>query len=593
MITAFCSKSPFSVRSPLKRNYAKYDKRKGIEKKLERLNEEFSFSKDTNVTSDEDEIMFLNYFSYRKYKNMGQLHNSAKFNRAKYKYDYFIKFDIQNFFPSIYTHSLAWAIFGDKSIAKLNKGSKYETLFANATDKVAQKINFNETHGLVVGPEFSRVISELLLTKIDVALFIELQLDGKILNKDYLIYRYMDDYFIFSKDSDTTKVIEKKLENLLEKFNLHLNMDKKDLQIRPFKLYSSPIIELKRILKEFEVEKLFIRLKLENNDNHEDNIFIKGSRVSWNDMFTKIEKLIYENKSSSRKVVNYFLKTVRASLDYDGLKPWGLINALEIVTNIYSLDINNESTNFLIAIYAKLNKKCNSLLKEQQKCLLDLDKNIDGYLENKRFIENKIKNIEIVKESLFHNLYSTIKNNFDQMEVMYDLLILLKTFDKSLNAQFLSKIIQHFQDSYFILCSVAYYIQNDNLNGLNKNYLTVIRVLEKAIDSIKTNYKNQGTGDNILEGKYFYIINDFSYYPGFQDSKKKKYKKQIKKDYEKVINSSTNNMQKKEKLTFVWGSITKRSYFEWNKSTDEFIRKIAKKSSNIYNNSELDNYDIS
>lgn len=52
-------------------------------------------------------------------------------------------------------------------------------------------------------------------------------------------------------------------------------------------------------------------------------------------------------------------------------------------------------------------------------------------------------------------------------------------------------------------------------------------------------------------------------------------------------------MQKKEKLTFVWGSITKRSYFEWNKSTDEFIRKIAKKSSNIYNNSELDNYDIS
>ena len=46
MITAFCSKSPFSVRSPLKRNYAKYDKRKGIEKKLERLNEEFSFSKE-------------------------------------------------------------------------------------------------------------------------------------------------------------------------------------------------------------------------------------------------------------------------------------------------------------------------------------------------------------------------------------------------------------------------------------------------------------------------------------------------------------------------------------------------------------------
>ena len=73
------------------------------------------------------------------------------------------------------------------------------------------------------------------------------------------------------------------------------------------------------------------------------------------------------------------------------------------------------------------------------------------------------------------------------------------------------------------------------------------------------------------------IINDFSYYPGFQDSKKKKYKKQIKKDYEKVINSSTNNMQKKEKLTFVWEVLQKDPILNGIKVLMNLLEKLLKK----------------
>lgn len=595
LITSFCSKSFFSVRSPIKRNSAKYNDNTGLKKKLERLNEEFSFSKTTNTTSDEDEIMFLNYFSYRKYKNISQLYNSAKFNRSKYKYDYYTKFDIQKFFPSVYSHSLAWAIFGEKSIAKQHKSASHDNLFANATDRVAQKINFNETHGLVIGPEFSRVISELLLTKVDVDLFIELELEEKILNKDYTIYRYVDDYFVFSKDSNTTKIIESKLKNLLENYNLHLNMNKKELQTKPFKTFSSPIIELKSILKEFDVDKLFIRLSLEkngliNDSVTKDNLFIKGKRVHWNNMFSKIEKLIYENKSSSRKIVNYFLKSIRDSIDYDGSKPWVTVNSLEIITNIYSLNINYESTNYLIAICGKLNRKSNQLLEIQRKLILDLDTLVDDYLKKKEHIETIINNIETVKESLFHNLYSTIKNNFDKMEYMYNILIFFKTLDKPLNAQFLSKVIKNYPSSYFILCSTAYYIQNENLDGLNKNYLTVIQLMEKTIDDIKNNYKNKGTGNNLLESEYFYIINDFSFYPGFQEKKRRQYRKKIETDYLKLIQTRTNNITENKEMTIVWDLITKRSYFEWNKSTDDFVRKVAKKSSNIFRSTDESTY---
>lgn len=590
MITSFCSRSSFSVRSPLKRNIAKYNIDKVKEKKIKRLYDEFSFSKETKITSDEDEILFLNYFSYKKYKHISQLYDSIKFKRAKYKYNYFIKLDIQNFFPSIYTHSLAWAILGDKSIAKKTIGDK--TSFANATDIICQKINFNETNGLIIGPEFSRVMSELLLTQVDAILLKDLALEkGKSINKDYIIYRYIDDYFIFAKDISTTNEIEEKLDSLLEEYNLHLNTGKKDIQTRPFKMYSTPIVELKQSLKSFRLDKLFTSFELKNNklekNTLEETVFIYGKKIHWNELFTKVERIIYENKSSSQKVVNYFLQAIRSSIDYDGGRPWGIINSLEIITSIYSLDINNDSTKHLIAIAAKVNIKCNNLLITEQKNKEELNSEDDNFPEKLKNINEIINNINIVKENVFQSLYFSMKNNFEKMEVMYDLLILFKTFDKPLNPQFLSKIIQDFPKSYFVLCSVGYYIQNEKLNGIDHRYLTVGIKLEKTIDNIKNNYASKGSKNNILEGEYFYIMNDFSFYPGFKPSKREKYRKKIKKDYSLMEPSNENE---KESFAFIWESITQRSYFEWNQTTNTFIRKIAKKSSNIYRNKLVKDY---
>ena len=58
-------------------------------------------------------------------------------------------------------------------------------------------INYNETNGIIIGPEFSRIISEVLLTRIDLEIARDLSSQGLELNKHYLIYRFIDDYTIF------------------------------------------------------------------------------------------------------------------------------------------------------------------------------------------------------------------------------------------------------------------------------------------------------------------------------------------------------------------------------------------------------------
>ena len=49
---------------------------------------------------------------------------------------------------------------------------------------------------------------------------------------------------------------------------------------------------------------------------------------------------------------------------------------------------------------------------------------------------------------------------------MYDLIIFIKTLDKKLSSTFLCKIIEEYRDSYFVMCSVGYYILNEKSPAL-------------------------------------------------------------------------------------------------------------------------------
>ena len=578
LVISFCKNSPYSVRSPIKRNIPKFKDVILKKKEIKKIEEEYNFTDKLSVTSDEDQILFYNYFSYNKHKKITGLYNSVKFNRDKYKYNYFLKLDIQRCFPSIYTHSLAWAIFGEKSLAKKYKDKKYKYTFPNASDSISQRINFNETHGLVVGPEFSRVIAELLLTRIDVNLYQFAKEQNLEHKKDYSLYRFIDDYFIFAKNKKDIELIEQFLKIELDKYNLALNIGKTTLQEKPFEIYDNSIISLKKILKEFEFDKMLASLKVGI-----DYTKYKGKLSQWDDLFYKMENLISNHNESKTRIINYFLKTIRSSIFFDGnpKHKYIIANILEIVSNIFTLEINSKSTSYLISIYIKLFKQMESQKKELELsiALIELKTHkdetdiIDLLLQKK-----KLESFEYLNEKMFQHLFSVLKNNMNSIDSMYDILIFMKLFEKKLSANFLCEILTMHKEAYFVCCSIAYYILDEKLNSIDNKYITVVNKLSSIIDSNINNYSEKGATYRILEGEFFYFLNDFSKYPGFRNSQIAKYNKLLIREYKLTI-KGTQEVQHAQ--LEMWESITRYSYYDWNTQTDTFIRKVVKKSSNM------------
>lgn len=576
LITSFCKNSPYSVRSPIKRNIPKVEEQELRKKEIRKLEEEFSFTDKISVTSEEDKILFYNYFSYKKYTRIKDLYTSPKFNRDKYKYGCFMKLDIQRCFPSIYTHSLAWAIFGNKALAKNYMGKEFKNIFPNASDIISQRINFNETHGLIVGPEFSRVLAELLFTRIDMDLQIKLRDNGLINRKHYSVYRYIDDYFLFTRNHEDAKFIEKNLKEELNKYNLNLNIGKSQLQEKPFKINGSQILDLKMIIKQFSHDKkLTFDLKKEMNPSSE-LLFLnyKGSRNQWNILFERLEELVAEHPDSKAKIVNYFLKAIRASIKYDGSHNFVISNILEIISNTLILDINHNSTNYLIAIYIKILNRAKMI---KNICYQKLKEEKTESSQNK--YTESLNNLTFIEEKIFQHSLRILKNNINHIQYMYDLIIFMKLLDKNLSSSFLCKILDVHKESYFVCCAVAYYILDEDQKSLNLNFITVSKKIANTIDQKVNNYEAKGAKHKILESEYFYFLNDFSKYPGFRPSKRDKLSKRLKTEFTVFCGGSD---------TDIWELLTSYSYFEWGAEMDTFVRKIVKKSSNTKLNSKVD-----
>lgn len=125
---------------------------------------------------------------------------------------YIVRADISNCFPSIYSHSIPWALVGKKK-AKQDKTDK--NLWTNEIDKYVRFVKDNETHGLLIGPHVSNIVSEIILTKID----------SKLRMKwDYI--RNIDDYTAYVKSEIEASQFLMELQRELSEFDLNLNHKK-------------------------------------------------------------------------------------------------------------------------------------------------------------------------------------------------------------------------------------------------------------------------------------------------------------------------------------------------------------------------------
>jgi len=553
-IIAHCKNTPFSVRAPIKINDSFINDKIKIKKENRRYFDELNEIVGHTVSTEEILFEYNNYFSNKQYKKLSDLLSSTPFNRDKKKYDYYRHVDIQEFFSSIYTHSLSWAVFGSKSLGKLNSS---ENVFANTVDKINQKINFNETNGIIIGPEFSRVVSEILLTDIDIKLMNSLRDKSITFKKEYSLYRFIDDYYIFAKNKEIIDEIVLTLNNLLNSYKLSINSSKDEAQSAPFIITSMSINNLKKEFNNFRYQRLSRKIEgyIKFGNNYDENE-IKDKLSRWNALKTGIEIIIASDYDSSQSVVRYFLKTLRKEINVNTVDRYKLAKIIEIITEIYSLSIEPISTSYWLAIYIDILNR----------------------LENSKYYNSQ--DIEYINEKIYENIYRILKNNSNKINMMYDCFPFMKKLTKKMPSSFLCKVLYDNKNDYFVYCSIAYYILNDNNDGLNPEFKTVKNVLYKNLEEYHNNYKDKGIGFNILDAEYFYFINDFIKYPGFNKKEKIYFNRVFDKDKKEFINNTKGNDVFKTFKAYLINIISKESYYNWHENYKSFEEKIIFKSIN-------------
>lgn len=132
---------------------------------------------------------------------------------------YLVSADISTCFPSIYTHSLCWAMVG-KEVAKSNRRSG---VWFNDIDHACQQMRNGETHGLMIGPHASNLLAELILTKVDKSLS----------DKGYQFIRNIDDYTCVTETNEDAQTFITDLAKELRIYDLSLNHKKTKIETLP------------------------------------------------------------------------------------------------------------------------------------------------------------------------------------------------------------------------------------------------------------------------------------------------------------------------------------------------------------------------
>lgn len=141
-----------------------------------------------------------------------------------YRYRYLVCADVKNFYPSVYTHSIAWALH---SRALIRKNRHDFSLLGNRLDKLFQNANDGCTNGLPIGPVVSDLMAEIVLSAVDLSISKDLS------SKDILALRFKDDYRFLCRTKEECRAATKLLQKGLKDFNLLLNEDKTEVSELP------------------------------------------------------------------------------------------------------------------------------------------------------------------------------------------------------------------------------------------------------------------------------------------------------------------------------------------------------------------------
>lgn len=303
-IIFLCARSPLSIRAPAKVGGTFYTDDADARNKY----------KEINIDTLESELKrkhASSYFSYRGYNRLFKLYNSPRYLALEQKFSSMWTLDIANCFQSIYTHTISWAI-KNKEFVKENLN--YTSQFCQKFDTVIQRSNNNETNGVPVGSEVSRVFSEIILQDADVKIIIALEGLGLKYETDYEILRYVDDYIVFAHSSEASETIANTIADTISVYNLNTNESKLIKYNRPFCTEKSKAITgVKYLLEQFENTLIKKRKIKDKYYSFPNNIYSPDKFIQ--NFVNNIKSLISDNKKGYSEISAYVVAMLCKRVD--------------------------------------------------------------------------------------------------------------------------------------------------------------------------------------------------------------------------------------------------------------------------------------
>lgn len=363
---------------------------------------------------------------YFNHFHIGNFKTTDKLSTKLLAYgNHILNLDLSNFYPTLYTHSLAWVDLG-KQIAKNN----YHDGIGNNLDKLVRAEQYGETHGVPTGNFLTRIIAEYFLCKID----------KELEDLGYIYTRYVDDLKFPYNDEEIKDEFLSQVHIKSNEYNITLNEQKTSIETHPTKnkLNKAPIFSffdnfssnkyLKWIDKLYDYINLCLDEESKGNKGsikvlYTSSLFNLKGNSNINQIFT------YKNPLNNYNLFKHFLDI--------SLKDSKLANRfLNFTKNLVSKGVSQNGLNRLVGEYFEENHE-------------KIKRKINMCIENKYNQE--------VYQLLLYYLYFKVYKTVDQTHLT-ELIGEDHPVDEE-GLGFLIKIIDSSNDDFSIVLAITIYLQ--------------------------------------------------------------------------------------------------------------------------------------
>jgi hypothetical protein len=507
LICHFCNESAFSIRAPYKVASTFFYKNS-----WENISE-FKRGNVSTLKTDEVAKHSSSYFAYRGHDRLFKFYNSRDFLNIEKDYGIFLSLDVSKCFDSIYTHSIGWAT---KSKENAKENLRITSTFGQIFDSLMQQANYNETNGILIGPEVSRIFSEIIFQRIDSTVEQRLtKLNPPAHNKkDYTIRRYVDDIFIFAKTNEHARLIADIYTEELNNYNLHVNRNKVIQYSRPFFSTKSRVIT-------------------------ETNAAINTFSDNFLDSRDNNEKLIPKRIFNPRKLTKSFIDSIKAicssnQVDYDAVSSYlisAITNRIKKIINIKNheeIETVSHYTNALdtlieVLFFFYTTAPSVSASYKLSTSIILISRFTKKYLPTHNTTINQ-RIYELTLQLLTGDLiyFKSTTKNFVYLEALNIVLASSELgADYMLPPAVLNELLTS-QSSYYDLMSCLYYIKNLEIYSETKT------IIERKID-----FALRDLSDIPINAEKACILLDSLSCPHLDDERKAKYIKRLYRNLEK------------------------------------------------------------